>query len=355
MKSQRVQLTFFAGLLLIVSILAVLIFLPFLTVLAVSAVLAVLLGPLHRKLLEKTGNRKAIAALLTIAVVLVVIIIPLSFIIQRIFVETQGVYAALTSHNGMSFDRLSTWVESYGKKLVPDFSFDARARLADLSLFILGHLGAIFSGAFAFILKLVLSMFALFYFLKDGAKFQEHLMEISPLPRTEDEHIIGSMKSAINSIVLGSVVVALIQGLLTGIGFAIFGVPNATLWGTVAAIAALIPGVGTSLVWVPGVLYLFFFGGNFHFAWIGQLAWGVLGVGLVDNFIGPKIIEEGVNIHPLLILFSILGGVSFFGPEGFLLGPLVLSLLFALIRVYQSYARKNIDPTVHADTTILEA
>jgi predicted PurR-regulated permease PerM len=133
----------------------------------------------------------------------------------------------------------------------------------------------------------------------------------------------------------GSLFIALIQGCLTGIGFAIAGVPNPALWGSVAMISALIPGIGTSLVLIPGILFLF--GTGHPGPGFGLLAWGALAVGLIDNFLSPKLLGRGTNLHPLFILFSVMGGLALFGPLGFLFGPLVLSLWSALISIYQAF------------------
>ena len=125
---------------------------------------------------------------------------------------------------------------------------------------------------------------------------------------------------------------ALIQGILTAVGFALFGVPNPTLWGSVAAIAALVPSVGTALVLFPAILFLYWSGAALSA--LGLLLWGATAVGLIDNFLGPKLAGRGMRLHPFLILLSILGGIALFGPIGFLLGPLVLSMLFVLLEIY---------------------
>jgi len=138
---------------------------------------------------------------------------------------------------------------------------------------------------------------------------------------------------SIRSIIGGSIVVAICQGIVSGIGFAIFGIPNPALWGTLAGLAALIPGVGTSLILIPAVVYAFVAGSLFH--GIGLGIWGLTAVGLLDNFLSPKLIGGGLKIHPLIVLFSIIGGLTFFGPEGFLLGPLTISLLMALLGIYR--------------------
>ena len=140
------------------------------------------------------------------------------------------------------------------------------------------------------------------------------------------------MGKAINSVIKGSLVIAIIQGILTGLGFTLFQVPNPALWGSIASITALIPGIGTALVLIPGILYLFF---SFKIGLgFGLLAWGILAVGLIDNILGPTLVGRGTKIHPFLVLFGVLGGIQLFGPAGFIAGPLILSLLFALAEIY---------------------
>jgi predicted PurR-regulated permease PerM len=90
------------------------------------------------------------------------------------------------------------------------------------------------------------------------------------------------------------------------------------------------------LIWIPATIYLYVTGGVGSVAWIGQLVWGILAVGLIDNILGPTVINKGVQIHPLFILLSVIGGIAMFGPEGFLFGPLVLSIFVALIDVWKT-------------------
>ena len=155
-------------------------------------------------------------------------------------------------------------------------------------------------------------LFALFYLLRDGGKFKRALISLSPLIDSYDEKIIQKVKQAIKSVVAGSLVVSLAQGISTGLGFYIFGVPNPALWGSFAVVSALIPGFGTSLVLIPGILYLFIESTQIHA--IGLLIWGALAVGLVDNVLGPMLVNRGVQIHPFIILLSVMGGLVFFGP-----------------------------------------
>ncbi len=329
-SSIKYQTVFYGILILIVFTLSLLIFWPFLVVLVLAAMLSVILAPVDKQI-KSVVKSTNISALITILLLVVLIVVPLSFIGNQIINEAQDLYASLSSGSVVSIDYITDKFEVVVQKYIPSFNFDARTYLTGFSSWIVDRLGGIFSGTLDLAVKFILMLVALFYFLRDGKHFKENILLISPFPEDKDKVVIRSLKEAIRSVMLGSVIIAVIQGVLSGIGFYMFGVPNATLWGTVAGITSLIPGVGTGLVWIPAVIYLFFYGTGI--AWILQMVWAVIFVGLIDNFLGPIILNKGINIHPILILFSILGGLQFFGPEGLLIGPLVISLLFALIKI----------------------
>jgi predicted PurR-regulated permease PerM len=135
-------------------------------------------------------------------------------------------------------------------------------------------------------------------------------------------------------VVKGSFLTALVQGVIATIGFFIFGVPVPLLWGLFTVLAALVPTIGTALSLVPAVIYLLVTGetGNA----IGLAIWGAVAVGLVDNFVGPKIVGSRTQLHPVLVLLSVLGGIQVFGLLGFLIGPIVMAIFVALIDMYRT-------------------
>jgi predicted PurR-regulated permease PerM len=161
------------------------------------------------------------------------------------------------------------------------------------------------------------------------------LVRISPLPDKQDAKILDRLARSVRSVLAGSLAVGAIQGTLTAIGFTIFGVPQAILWGMVAAIAALIPAIGTALVFIPTVAFLVI--AESYGSAAGVAAWGIVIVGLVDNFLGPYLVSRGATMHSFLVLVSALGGLSVFGPVGFILGPVVMSFFIALLEVYESH------------------
>jgi len=140
-------------------------------------------------------------------------------------------------------------------------------------------------------------------------------------------------------VIKGYLLIGLLQGILMGFGLWIFNIPNPGLWGVVAAIASLLPTIGTALVSVPSIIFLFVTGQTTSA--IGLLVWAVILVGMIDNFLSPIIVSGKTNIPPLLILFAVLGGVSLLGPIGILVGPLTISLLYSLISLYRNEFRET--------------
>jgi predicted PurR-regulated permease PerM len=319
---------------------------PFLTPIILGIAASVVAYPVYIRLSRLLGSdvgwRANLAAFLTVIFVIVIIIAPLFFLVSRIYVEVQSLYAILTDESGRSvvitgLNNLSQFISNSMFNVFPAYSFDSlnvTEYLKTLLVWIFGNLDKIFTGLATIGIYLFVFVLSMFYFMRDGAYIKRKFVSWSPLLDKYDEYITSTLKRAILSVFGGTVVVAVIQGILTGIGFLIFDIPAPAVWGAVAAIAAFIPGIGTSLVIVPGIIYLLI-AGNTTYA-IGLAIWGIVAVGLIDNVLGPHLVNKGVHIHPFLILVSVLGGLSTFGPIGFILGPLVLALLFALLEVYRT-------------------
>lgn len=343
--NSRISSYFFFVLLLCAVVAAIFIFLPFLTPLILGGAMAVVSYPLYKwfcKIFAKGSDRSNWAALATTVVVLIVVLGPVFFLVASVYSETQSLYLALTDEGGRSqvitvLNSLSASLSHALFDIFPAYSFDSlniteyfkkilEWAFANLDN-IFGGLARVAGYAFVFLL-------ALFYFLRDGAIFKKHFVSWSPLLDTHDEYVTRTLKRAILSIVFGALAVGVIQGILTGFGFWVFGIPAPSIWGSVAAVASLVPGLGTSLVIVPGIVYLVITG---HYLYgIGLAIWGVFAVGLIDNFLGPHLLRRGIDVHPFIILISVLGGIAIFGPIGFVLGPLVLALLFALLELYKT-------------------
>lgn len=333
MHRAHIQTVFFFTLLFSVLALVFLIFLPYLTTLSVAASFAVVTYPLHKRITHLLRKRERIAALCTVLITVLILLIPLSFIGTQVVWEAQHLYQNIVENQESLTQNFMGFFEGTIKRFVPQLSLDLSQYAGQSLSWIAGKIGPLFAGTAQTFLHLFLGMIAYYYFLKDGRKFLTTLVAISPLRDGDDGKILSRLEMAINSIIRGTLTIALTQGVLTGVGLTIFGVPSPTLWGSMAAVGALVPGVGTAIVLGPAILFLFVTGKTF--AALGLLIWAVIAVGLVDNFLGPILVGRGVKIHPLFILFAVIGGLGFFGPLGFLLGPLVLSLLYALVDIYR--------------------
>lgn len=330
---------FFITLLVIFGLLSFSVLSGFIIVLALAYICAVLVLPIHNRLVawfEKRrvlkGGASALASTVTLILLVILIITPFSLIMGKIFADAQGFYVKVTEGGPGA---LSARLESVIQPYFPNADINLNEVAKGISGFVVSNIGTFFSSTFDIVLKLFLFLISLFYFLKDKTHFEALYKRITPLSDKDDKRIFNSIKVAARSIMIGSLVVALCQGIVTGIGFAIFGVPNPFFWGAVAGMFALVPGVGPALIWIPGAIYLYITGDAGSVAWIGQVVWGIVAVGLIDNVLGPKVINKGISIHPLFILLSVLGGIIMFGPEGFLFGPLVLSIFVAVIEAWK--------------------
>lgn len=343
MSTQKPQLYFLLVLLAGTVILAFFIFRPFLYTLALAAVFAVVLQPVHHTITRSIRRPGGLAALITLLVVVAFIVTPLTLLGMQIFDEAWQLYISLTENGGgdavlhiinVALSDLHTYIPA-----TRDLSTNVNQYLKQGLSWLLQYLGTLFVGFAKMMLHFFVFLVALYYLLKDGEKLKAAVIAMSPLTDHDDEAIFIQLERAVTSVMKGTLLVALLQGVLTAIGFAAFGVPNPVLWGSAAAIAALIPGIGTALVLTPAIVFLFVTGNLF--AALGLLVWGVGAVGLIDNFLGPKLVGRGMQLHPLIILLSVLGGIGFFGPIGFLLGPLTISLLFALLNIYFSLMKEE--------------
>jgi predicted PurR-regulated permease PerM len=322
------------------------VFSPYLGELFVALVFAIALDPIQNRLMKAFGGREGLSSLATVILAVFLIALPATFFGTLLFREASDLYTSVVRVNAGpgTLSATTASVQTFVNGYFPGVDFatlelDIAGYVKQALSWVLSHSSVFIGGFVSLFFSAFLMLLSLFYFLKDGKRFVAALVDLSPLADASDRRIAERIVVAVNSVIRGHLVIGLLQGTLTGIGFALFGMPNPVLWGAIAAVASLVPTVGTSLILIPGILFLVATG-NILPA-LGLLAWGALAVGLVDNLIGPVLIQRGVNIHPLLILLSALGGISYFGPVGFLAGPVVLALLFAFLDLYPDIVQEN--------------
>jgi predicted PurR-regulated permease PerM len=338
MQTKIIEKYFFFALLLGTLVFTFLIFLPFWVIIVLGISFSIVLYPIHEWLTKKRVPH-ALSSLVTVILFTIILCGPLLGIGVLVFNQSQDVYQKVLDSNVNTLPYLEN-IESRVNNLLPiGVDFDINQKATEFVSYVSSHITNIFSTTISAFFSFILMLLIIFYLLKDGARWRESLILLSPLGRENDERILGRLTLAVNGVVKGSLLIALAQGVLLGLGFWIFGVPNGALWGVVAAVLSFIPTFGTALVSVPAIIFLFATGNTA--AAVGLLAWAVVIVGLVDNFLGPLVVGRKINIPSILILFSVLGGISVFGPVGILVGPLMISLLYSLISIYRHEFNQN--------------
>lgn len=339
MSEKVIEHAFFFSLLAAVTYLVWLLLLPFMPALVLSAIIATACYPLYLKVQRYIGvQRVSLASLLTTILVFLLVVVPLGAVGYLIFLEAGTFYTAINQGRSISIAPTLTLVQDLISRFIPNANIDVTSYAKEGAGWIASSMGAIFASTANLILILTLAFIGLYYLFKDGERLLAMLIHLSPLPDKEDAKILSRLARSVRSVLVGRLAVGLIQGVLTTIGFMIFGIPQAVLWGMVAAIAALVPMAGTSLVFIPTVAFLLISGSYTTAALIG--VYGLVIVGLVDNFVGPYLVSRGSTLHPFLVLVSALGGLTVFGPVGFVLGPVTMSFFVALLEVYESHISK---------------
>ncbi|MGQ9857776.1 MAG: AI-2E family transporter [Thermodesulfobacteriota bacterium] len=346
---KSIELREYGGGFLLATLVAVLVFgyvvlRPFLSIFLVALVLATIAEPAHVRLRRLTRGREGLAALITCFLVIVVLIVPCLVLLGLLAQQSVQLYEWVNQKlqsNFLDEDMVQRALE-WQKRVLPQFRVDPRELVKSFTTLV-GGLSREIVGLSAAVLKAVtttlwqffLMMVALFYLLKDGGKFLRWLLYLTPLPGSLRRELFQKFKGVSESAFYGAFLTALIQGVLGGVGFLIVGL-QPLVWGAAMAFFSMVPVVGTALVWLPAGIILM---ANQHVgSGIFMMAWGLV-VSLSDNFIRPMIMRGKSQLHPLLIFFSLLGGVFSFGPLGILLGPLAIVLAISMLQAYEAAAR----------------
>lgn len=340
MKQSTLESLFFLVLCLVTGVIATAMVWPYLKTILIALVLAFLFSGLFRRLRASLKN-PGLAALVTTIVASLVILLPLSLAGYRIATESAHVYSQLRSHASVNeMTMILNSVQTYVQTFIPNFTIDPTfisAKLQQIVQWVVGNTGAFLGGATNFFMQFVLFLLLFYYLVKDGEALKRKLIALSPLADAHEEQILGRIGQGIHTAIRGQLTLGFLQGVVAGIGFSIFGVPNPALWACFVVLASFVPTVGTSLVQIPAIIYLAATGNSAQA--VGLFFWAGLAVGMLDNVLGPKLMARGSHIHPMIMMLAVLGGIGLFGPIGVLLGPIVASLMFALIDIYRVVIR----------------
>lgn len=334
MNYKKLQIVSFLVLLLVVFLVVLGIVKSFLILISLGIILATLFHPVYAWIFKKTKSAN-LAALSSVLLMLFIVFIPVFFFGRVLLSEGLNLYdhyknGEIAVDKQAIIANLPERFQGVGEKL----SLDLDQVISRVTGSAFSTFSSLVSNITSFLVAFVLLLFTVYYLLRDGEHIIAVVEDISPIATSQENVLIKKIASAVNGVVKGQFLVALIQGFVALIGFIIFGVPQPLLWSLFTIMAALIPTFGTSLALVPAIVYLFLTGNSS--AGFGLLVWGILAVSTIDNFISPKLIGSKIKLHPLLVIFSIFGGIQFFGFLGFLIGPIIMAIFVALLDMYRT-------------------
>jgi predicted PurR-regulated permease PerM len=320
-----------------------LIFMPFLGPIAWAAFLAFLLFPLNVRLRRRFRGRAGLAAGLLTILAPIVVLLPLaalsiefvsqiSALLRKLQTATAGLdiktYADLQQFPLIA--HLNLWLQahsSFSAEQVQGWIIQGTREILEHAA---SFSGSFFLGALSSLLGMALTLFLLFFFLSDGDAMLRRARKFIPLEEAYKERLVEHLSGITRAIVFGTSMTALMQGLVLGIGFGIAGLPSPVVFGVLGALIAMLPVGGTALVWVPAALWLFL-DGRWGYG-IFMVVWGAM-LSLLDGVLKPLLISGRASISALAVFVGVLGGIAAFGAIGIVAGPVILSLVLALIEV----------------------
>ena len=313
-------------LLLVVVLLAITVafVLPFLNFFLLAILLTVIFLPVQKRLENRL--RPTVAASVIVVVATVTVLLPLVYVAQATAADALALYQAV-SEGEVSFAAAEESVQAATGMSV-DIAGQLEAAAGGVEV---GSLVSIFGALTHVLIGLGLTVFVLFYFLKDREHFFSWLRTRSPLPDGARSELADELDRILKAVLVGHVLVAIIQGLLAGIGLLVTGIPNATFWTVVMTVLSLLPVVGSFLVWGPAAVYLFVTG-DAAFA-VGLAVWGTVVVGISDDYLRPVVVDRYAHVNPAVILVGVLGGIYVIGFMGIFFGPVLIGMLRATLDV----------------------
>jgi predicted PurR-regulated permease PerM len=337
-ERRRISILIFYGTVFLLCYLAYLIVQPFLVEIGWAVVLTICLDPIQARLRPRLGPTRT-AFVLTV-LVLVLLVLPVAFAASALVNEGQQVANDLQTQledRGGAGAWLHTgweWIRSKLPFLPPEQEAIGKvsAEVGNVAGFMASRAGGVLKGVAAFVFNLVITLGILFFLLRDSDAFAAGLRKLLPFHAEQNDLLLHLSRDLVSASVTATLVIAAVQGLVGGVTFAILGIPGAAVWGLIMGILSFLPLVGATLIWLPASVWLVLSGSIGK--GIGLLLVGLLIMGNVDNVVRPLLLSGKARMNTLVMLVSLLGGVSAFGFIGIVLGPLVAAMITALVETY---------------------
>tara|TARA_Y100000310_G_C20593700_1_gene769411 strand:- start:350 stop:1384 length:1035 start_codon:yes stop_codon:yes gene_type:complete len=314
---------------------------PFLVAIFFGGLLAYIFYPLYDFLTKKIRG-KTISALLICLLIIVIIIVPGFFFVKALIQESYVIFLVIKQKLAIGVftgceNSFCGFIENLWGD--PDIQFQIQEIGKAVTNWVIEKGSELLASIPGFLLNLFIMLFTMFYFLKDGKPFLKKLAR-HLLPRNNDySGLLKKINDLVHGLVFGYLLVALIQGTIGAIAFFVLGISSPIFWGVMMALFALIPFIGTGIIWAPASIIMFlegiFLGSNvLVFKGVGLFIFGLVVIGGVDNILRPKMMGDKAKIHPAIVLLGIFGGTVVFGPLGVIIGPFILSLTMIAVKAY---------------------
>ncbi len=289
-------------------------------------VFSFMFAPVYIWLKKKIG-REQLAALVTVLMIVIVALVPLFLVCYTAFNQALALQDKFDAQDlSVLFARLSPAMRARADLILQHVTRDISSTLTEV-------LPSVFAAASHLVVSLFLMFFVMYYIFLNIHYVFIRSAEYLPFKQSNAIWLVRQFEHISKAILVGQILISSIQGLMGGLGFLIFGLPDAVLWGIVMAVTSLIPVVGTSLIWLPAGVYLL--AHNNYFSGLGLLLWGSIVVSHIDNFIRPRLGRKLGNINPIVMLLGAFAGLEFFGIVGVVLGPFILAFFLLLLQVYR--------------------
>ncbi len=313
---------------------------PFVLIFLTAFILSICLNPLHEYLNTKARFGKTASAIIAVLLLFIVVSAPLTIFIALLTGEVAGILEYISVNAGIKNQLIETLLGLFDRfglstKII---SLEMEKYVVSSLRFLSTSLTGIISGTAGLLLNTLLTISVTIYFLAYKKTIALYIYDIIPLPKADTDRLVERAVEVIGAVLRGNLVIVAIQAILGGVGFAISGLTPSLLLAMLYGLASLIPVVGIAIIWVPGAAYLIL-SGNLM-GGLGIAAWCIMSNLLLDNVIGPKILGSQARLHPLFILFGVLGGISMFGLIGIVLGPTVIAVSFIAIDIYRQLLKR---------------
>ncbi|QHI96650.1 AI-2E family transporter [Xylophilus rhododendri] len=358
MKSPAVEQKTFLLLLVCVTLAFGWILFPYYGAIFWGAILAMLFRPVFRWLLDRFKGRANLAALATLGLILVIVILPTAFITASLVQEGSALYQKLQSgdinvgrYAQQIFDHVPQWLMNLMQRFgIGDMGALQAKLMASLnqggknlasSAIVFGQ------NTFDFLVGFGVMLYLMFFLIRDGAELSNMIRDAIPLEPRHKRKLLGKFTTVIRATVKGNIAVAVAQGAIGGVTFALLGIHGAVLWGVLMAFLSLLPAIGAALVWGPVALYYLATGA---YVPAGVLVFvGVFVIGLVDNILRPLLVGKDTKLPDWIVLISTLGGMALFGLNGFVIGPVIAAMFISAWDIFSTTKEEPQSPAAEAD------